>query len=153
MNWLTLTHTQRWHQHRQSVGEGHVYQGRFKSFLVQTDEHLLTVCRYVERNALRAHLVDRAENWRWGSLWWRARGDGQGATFLSDGPLVLPSDWAEWVNEPESHQTLAAVRQSVRRGQPFGEERWAAQMVERLGLHSTVRPRGRPRKESHGNGS
>ncbi|GMQ80089.1 MAG: hypothetical protein BMS9Abin04_030 [Planctomycetia bacterium] len=57
--WLTLTHTQRWHAHRHSAGTGHVYQGRFKSFPVQSDEHFLTVCRYVERNALRANLFPR----------------------------------------------------------------------------------------------
>jgi putative transposase len=41
----------------------------FKSFPVQEDGHLLTVCRYVERNALRADLVERAERWAWGSLY------------------------------------------------------------------------------------
>ena len=61
MNWLTLTHTQRWHQHRHTVGEGHVYQGRFKSFPVETSEYLLTVCRYVERNPVQAGLVERAD--------------------------------------------------------------------------------------------
>ena len=74
MRWLTLTHTQRWHAHRSSAGTGHLYQGRFKSFVVQSDEHFLTVCRYVERNALRANLVERAEDWRWGSLWARRQG-------------------------------------------------------------------------------
>ena len=66
--WLTLTHTQRWHAHRHNTGSGHLYQGRFKSFPVQDDGHFFTVCRYVERNALRANLVQRAEDWRWGSL-------------------------------------------------------------------------------------
>ena len=75
MNWLTLTHTQRWHTHRQTVGTGHLYQGRFKSFVVHTDEHLLTVGRYVERNGLRAGLVERAEAWRWSSLWRKTCGD------------------------------------------------------------------------------
>src|SRR5262245_3981054 len=67
--WLTLTHTQRWHAHHKSAGTGHLYQGRFKSFPVQEDTHFLTVCRYVERNALRAGLSPRAQAWRWGSLW------------------------------------------------------------------------------------
>jgi REP element-mobilizing transposase RayT len=72
VGWLTLTHTQRWHAHYHTVGCGHAYQGRFKSFPVQEDDYFLTVCRYVERNALRAGLVPRAEAWRWGSLWrWR----------------------------------------------------------------------------------
>ena len=70
MGWLTLTHTQRWHAHRHSVGSGHVYQGRFKPFLVESDDHLWTMCRYVERNALRAGLCERAEQWRWSSAGW-----------------------------------------------------------------------------------
>jgi REP-associated tyrosine transposase len=59
--WLTLTHTQRWHAHTGSIGTGHVYQGRFKSFPVEEDEHFLAVARYVERNALRAGLARSAE--------------------------------------------------------------------------------------------
>ena len=73
VEWLTLTHTQRWHAHHHTTGTGHLYQGRFKSFPVQSDEHFLTVCRYVERNALRANLVKRAEDWLWNSLWHRQR--------------------------------------------------------------------------------
>ena len=68
MRWVGTTHVRRWHKHRHSVGTGPIYQGRFKSFPIQEDDHMLTVCRYVERNALRAGLVDRAELWRWGSL-------------------------------------------------------------------------------------
>jgi putative transposase len=71
IGWLTLTHTQRWHAYHHTTGAGHLYQGRFKSFPVQTDAHFLTVCRYVERNPVRAGLVLRAECWRWGSLWQR----------------------------------------------------------------------------------
>ncbi len=69
MRWITVTHTQRWHAHRHTSGTGPVYQGRFKSFPVQTDEHFLTVARYVERNAVRAALVSRAEEWQWSSVW------------------------------------------------------------------------------------
>ncbi|MDP9173653.1 MAG: transposase, partial [Planctomycetota bacterium] len=63
VRWLTHTHTQRWHAHHRSAGQGHVYQGRFKSFPIQRDEHLLTVLRYVERNPVRAARVARAEAW------------------------------------------------------------------------------------------
>ena len=58
--WLTVTHTQRWHAHDHTSGTGHLYQGRFKSFPVETDEHLYAVLRYVERNPVRAELVPRA---------------------------------------------------------------------------------------------
>ena len=71
MRWLTVTHTQRWHAHRHTAGTGPLYQGRFKSFPIQDDDHFLTVCRYVERNALRAKLALKAEHWRWSSLWFR----------------------------------------------------------------------------------
>jgi hypothetical protein len=53
------------------VGCGHLYQGTYKSFPVESDEHLLAVLCYVEANALRAGLVERAEEWRWSSLWRR----------------------------------------------------------------------------------
>ena len=68
MGWLTLTHTQRWHAHRHTIGAGHLYQGRFKSFPVQKEVYFLRLCRYVERNPLRARLVKRAEDWAWSSL-------------------------------------------------------------------------------------
>jgi len=61
MQRLTTTHVRRWRLFRQSVGHGHLYQGTYKSFPVDEDDHFYTVCRYVERNPLRAKLVRRAE--------------------------------------------------------------------------------------------
>jgi|SRR5208283_3374074 len=147
VGWLTLTHTQRWHAHYQTVGCGHAYQGRFKSFPVAEDEHFLTVCRYVERNALRAGLVRRAENWRWCSLWRHERGDEQARALLGDWPVPRPECWAQAVNEPQSEEELAALRRCVARGCPYGGESWAAKAVAKLGLASTLRPRGRPKKK------
>ncbi len=82
MRWLTMTHTQRWHAHHHSAGSGHLYQGRFKSFPVQSDEHLLTVCRHVERNAVRAGLARRAERWRWGQPQRRGPASGFGTATV-----------------------------------------------------------------------
>ena len=62
----------RWHVAHNTVGRGHLYQGRFKSFPVAEDDYFLTLCRYVEANALRAGLAERAEQWRWSGLWQRA---------------------------------------------------------------------------------
>src|SRR2546425_12971337 len=78
LRWLTHTHTMRWHAHYHTSGTGHLYQGRFKAFPIEADEHLYTVLRYVERNPQRANLVRRAESWRWGGLWRRRHGDGPG---------------------------------------------------------------------------
>lgn len=145
MRWITVTHTQRWHSHRQSSGTGPVYQGRFKSFPVQTDEHFLTVARYVERNALRAKLVKRAEQWQWSSLWRWAQADPKLVAFLSDWPVERPRQWVRWVNEPEDRAELEALRCSAQRGRPFGSDRWVSRMAKRLGLESTLRARGRPK--------
>lgn len=146
MRLLTLTHTQRWHAHRRSAGTGHLYQGRFKSFIVQTDPYLVTVCRYVERNALRANLIKRAEEWRWGSLWWYQYGKRAAKALLSAWPIERPRNWVARVNQPDNEAELNALRQCVNRGAPFGSERWVMRMVKRSGLESTVRARGRPRR-------
>jgi putative transposase len=147
MHWLTLTHTQRWLAHYHCVGSGHLYQGRFKSFPVAEDEHLLTVGRYVERNAFRAGLSPTAEAWRWGSLWLRRHPDAGEGLELSAWPVSLPDDWVRGVNEPQTDAELRAVRQCVQRGRPYGEEPWVQDTVARLQLGSTLRPQGRPRKQ------
>jgi len=145
LRWVTVTHTQRWHAAHGTSGTGPLYQGRFKSFPVQSDEHFWTVCRYVERNALRAKLVRSAPNWLWSSLPRRTR---SGEPRLSAGPTPLPRDWTAWVQRAESPAELEALRRSVVRGAPYGTDRWQKQTALRLGLGATLRPRGRPRKET-----
>jgi putative transposase len=149
VGWLTLTHTQRWHAHRHSAGSGHLYQGRFKSFVVEENEHLLTVCRYVERNALRAKLVERAEDWRWCSLWRRESGSARAKTLLSDWPMKPPENWLEIVNGLETDRELDGLRSSVNRGQPYGSGPWLKQIAEQWGSKSLVRPGGRPRRATN----
>ena len=145
LRWITVTHTQRWHAHHHSAGTGPVYQGRFKSFPVQTDEHFLTVARYVERNALRAKLTDRAEDWQWSSLWRHTQTESTFASWLSEWPIERPRDWTITVNRPHPRSELEALRLSAQRGRPFGSEGWVRRMAKRLGMESTLRPRGRPR--------
>lgn len=146
VGWLTLTHTQRWHAHRHSAGTGHVYQGRFKSFPVQEDDHFYTVCRYVERNALRANLVSRAEDWKWGSLFRWNSGTADEKSLLAPWPSPRRPNWLDQVNAPQTDQELAALRRCVERSSPFGNESWSDATVKKLGLEITLRPRGRPRK-------
>lgn len=148
--WLTLTHTQRWHAHRGSTGSGHVYQGRFKSFPVQDDSHFLTVCRYVERNALRANLVRKAEQWQWSSLWRWHTGDTAQRALLSSWPVRRSPDWVGHVNQPLTEAEQTALRRSLERGSPYGGSQWTDRVVRELGLETTIRPRGRPRKQGKG---
>jgi len=148
LRWLTHTHTQRWHAHFRSAGTGHVYQGRFKAFPIQEDDHLYTVLRYVERNALRAGLVKRAEQWRWSSLAHRRNGAGDPiGDLLHEWPVPMPADWEKRVNRAETEAELEAVRRSVTRSQPFGSELWQKQTARSLNLESTFRSPGRPKKK------
>lgn len=146
VGWLTLTHTQRWHAHRHSTGSGHLYQGRFKSFPIQEDEHFSAVARYVERNALRANLVRRAEKWRWGSLYRWLRNTADDRRLLAAWPLPRKASWVDYVNAAQTEAELHAIRRSVQRGSPFGDPRWSDRTVHELGLESTQRPQGRPKK-------
>lgn len=150
VGWLTLTHTQRWHAHRRSIGTGHLYQGRFKSFPIQEDEHYYTVARYIERNALRANLVRQAEAWRWGSLHRWLRGNAEDKALLATWPLPRKPSWVDHVNAPQSEAEVAALRRCIERGSPFGNDSWTARTVSRLGLETTLRPRGRPRIQEKG---
>jgi hypothetical protein len=109
-HWLTLTHTQRWHAQYHDVGMGHLYQGRFKSFPIAVDEHFLHVCRYAERNALRAGLAQRAEAWRWCSLWQRQHKDKLDKWILSPWPVSEPATWLKEVNRSQSEAEWRALR-------------------------------------------
>jgi len=71
MQRITLTHTQRYHAQTRTAGYGHIYQGRYKSLPVETGPPFLTLVRYVERNAQRAGLVKKAEDWPWSSAYAR----------------------------------------------------------------------------------
>jgi putative transposase len=152
MNWLTMTHTQRWHAHHRTAGTGHLDQGPFKSFPVRSDEHFLTVCRDVERNALRANLVGRAEDWRWGSLSVHRTKDDADRPALTLWPIDRPRDWMDRVNRPFGPKEDEAVQRSIQRGQPSGSPFWQAAVAKRLGLESVFRSGGRPPKEPQ-NGS
>lgn len=143
MQWLLTAHVRRYH--RVHGTSGHVWQGRFKAFPIQQDQHLLTVLRYVERNPRRSRLVTRAEQWRWSSLY--AKGP-RPHPLLSASPVDRPRNWVSRVNRPETEAELAeldALRRCVDRGRPFGNPRWAKRMAARMGLESSLRPRGRPR--------
>lgn len=148
VNWLTLTHTQRWHAAHKTIGHGHLYQGRYKSFLCESDTHFIQLIRYVERNPLRANLVQQATGWRWGSAWRRESGTAEQRKILSSWPVPMPPRYAALLQEPQSQTEVEALRRSVLRGNPFGSDEWSEQMIAQFKLEGTIRPRGRPKKGS-----
>lgn len=131
MHWLTVTHSQRWRKYRETEGHGHLYQGTYRSFPVQDDRYFLAVCRYVERNPLRAKLVGRAEEWQWSSAWRRLRGDGRSSSFLDPWPFRPSTDYVQWLNEPQQSDEVDAIRCSVKRGIPYGDTAWVEMTVPR----------------------
>ena len=146
MQWLTVTHMRRWHAHRGTAGTGPLYQGRFKSFPIQQDDHFLTVVRYVERNPLRARLVKKAQDWAWSSF--RRRGEGPNWLLPAPAwPCPQPDNWEALVNAPLADEALGTVRNSVNRGIPFGDPSWQRRTALKLGLQSTLRPPWRPKKQ------
>ncbi len=142
--WLTHTHTMRWHASHHTVGTGHLYQGRFKAFPIEEDDHLLTVMRYVERNPLRANLCRRAEEWKYGSAWHRTKGTALSNAILSPWPIPRPAMWLDHVNQPQTSGEVEVIRKSIARGMPYGTDRWVSQTAARLEIKHTLRPRGRP---------
>jgi putative transposase len=143
MQWILTTHVRRYHGHYQT--SGHVWQGRFKAFPIEENRHLLTVLRYAERNPVRAGLVTGVNDWRWNSL--RLRAEVVRPAWYDDGPVRRGRDWLGFVSQPQTDAELSALRQSVERGVPYGSESWRKQTITELGLESTLRPRGRPRKK------
>jgi putative transposase len=142
---LTNTHVRRWLTAHDQVGTGHLYQGRYKSFATQSDEHLSTVDRYIARNALRAKLAARAELWPWSAI-------GQSLlpeelrVPLSATPVKRRDDWISWVNKPQTTAEEAAIRRSIKESRPFGDDQWLKQTMQHLGWREPARP-GRRRKQ------
>jgi putative transposase len=136
MQWWMTSHVRRYHRHYRS--SGHIWQGRFKSFPIQQDAHLLTVLRYVLRNPVRAQFVASAAHWPWSSL--------QHPPLTDPSPIPLPANWLTWIDEPLFEHELTHLRTCVNRHSPYGSIEWLAQFAKAANLNSTLRPRGRPRK-------
>jgi putative transposase len=138
MQWFMTSHVRRYHRVHKS--SGHVWQGRYMSFIVQADNHLLSVVKYIEGNPIRAQLVSSAMDWTWSS---HCRRPGIAELCTEKLPIELPNDWTGNVELPLSEGELGRIRTSI---QPFGSPLWQMRICQELGLESTLIPKGRPRK-------
>ena len=143
MQRITLTHTQRYHAQARTVGYGHLYQGRYKSLPVEQDNHFLALVRYVERNAQRAALVKKAEDWPWSSVYARLHGNQK--KILSPWPVPEPDHYRQWLNHAPGREEIENIRYAIQRSRPYGSEPWVSQAVAQFGLENTLRKPGRPR--------
>ena len=153
---VTVAHT--WRCHRTHASLGHVWQGRFKSPVIQDDAHSLVVLRYIECNPLRAGMVTNLSDYPWSS--YAAHGLGRADTLLTDLPYWSERDrtesarqayWRKWVHTPVNDKELQAIRKAVSTGRPFGTADWTQTISAKLGIPLVSRPRGRPRKERNMN--
>ena len=146
MQWVTLTHTQRYHAAHGTAGMGHVYQGRYKSFPVQGSNYYYTLMRYIEANPLRGELVKNAIDWTWSSY----------ATHIGkltdDKPLTicksprpLPDNWAKLVHKSIPESETQTIKNAIKRGRPVGATNWITKTADALGLEATLKPIGRPK--------
>jgi len=144
MGWLTNTHTRRWHTNKATVGQGHLYQGRYKSFICQDDNHLIALLRYVERNAKKAGLCKVAQDWKWSSLYRRENGSVNQKKILSKWPINEPENYLLLVNQKQDTEE-EKIENSINKSNPFGNENWIGKMVKKFGLEQTLRKVGRPK--------
>lgn len=146
MQRLTVTHVRRWAEYHKRVGWGSIYQGRYKSFPVQSDEHFLTVMRYVERNPVRANVRRKAQSWRWSSLGQLQFEDTTQTPLIpiARWPVERPKNWTDMVNKPMTAAEHDALERSLRHDRPFGSSTWVGRTETRFGM-PPLRPRGRPK--------
>lgn len=141
MQWLMTSHVRRHHSFYNT--SGHLWQGRFKSFIIQENEYFLTVLRYIEGNPVRGRLVNSVKDWLWSSHLERI--GTRKREILDVLPVELPVKWTEYVDSPLTDKEIAGLKQSIRRQCPYGEREWQVQVSRELGLESTIRAIGRPK--------
>ncbi|MBT0653100.1 REP-associated tyrosine transposase [Geomobilimonas luticola] len=111
MQWFMTTHVRRYHRHYRT--SGHLWQGRYKNFAIQDDDHFLTVARYVEGNPVRAGLVETAADWVWSSH--RGRCGIDTDSLIAPLPVHYAGNWTEFVDTPMTGIELAKVRKKIER--------------------------------------
>lgn len=146
MHRLTTTHATRWNACHMSLGDGHLYHDRYRSFPIQPGAPILKICRYVEQGGARAGYAERPENWRWSSAGYRPNDPHDPVVVLDPGPTPRPDDWRSHLASPLAPETLADVETCIKRGRPYGDTIWRERVARELGVESTLRSPGRPRK-------
>jgi len=145
MHWISSSYV-RYYNKRYNLS-GHLWQGRYKSFIVQEDTYLLVLLKYVEANPLRAKIVNDSIEYTYSSAYKRV--NKLEDKLVDDSPIDLPSNWHEFINEIENKTDIDSIRNSITRQSPLGDENWRYMIAKTHGLESTLNPRGRPWKKEN----
>ena len=139
MQWVMTSHVR--YYHKKNKTSGHIWKGRYKSFMVEKESYYLTLIRYIESNAHRTKLTQKAEEWKYGSLYERVT---KKRELLNEPYVELYDEWVQYVNQPLKEGELEKIRNSVNRQAPLGQEQWQIETATKYGMLSTLRKRGRP---------
>jgi len=111
---------------------GYLWEGRFKSFVLD-ERHLWACMRYVERNPVRAKMIERAENYAWSSA--KAHVDRTKNALLSDCYLLDEiDDWAAYLAENDQEEDLKLFRRHGETGRPLGDTGFLEKLKKKLGI-------------------
>lgn len=127
---------------------GHLWQGRFYSCVLD-GRHLLAAARYIERNPVRAGLVDSAETWKWSSAAAHCQGGGGDFDFdlgkLWEYTSTDKRNWREFLNEPDAPADISDIRVYTHTGRPLGSGKFVGQLEHEFGRRLHAMSVGRPR--------
>jgi len=144
MQKLSLSFTQYINKKYQRTGR--LWECRFHSCLIDKEVYLWTVCRYIERNPVRAGLIKDPSQYKWSSVKVNAIGQ------MDD--LVVPiwkdswerEEYVKFLIQSEGEDELQEIRKAPVKGRPIGGEEFINQIAKVVGIVLKTRPRGRPRK-------
>ena len=125
-----------------------IYQGRYKSLPVETGPRFLTLVRYVERNAQRAGLAKKAEDWPWSSAHACLRGNAKPKKLLGPWPVPEPDGYRQWLSRSQRKEEVEKIREAIKKSRPYGSEKWRRKAVAQFGLENPLRNSGRLRNGS-----
>jgi putative transposase len=125
--------------------KGYLWQGRFLSFPL-ADLHLFACARYIERNPVRARLVQRPEDYKWSSA--RAHIFTIGDELISkNDPFSSIDDWSRFLRKEEIEEDVSTIRRHSRTGRPLGDENFVRRLEEITGRTLLIqRPGRKPKK-------
>ncbi len=136
---------------------GGLWEGRYKSSMVHSSSYFLTCMRYIERNPVRAGMVESPASYRWSSYGANALGESNVILAPHSEYLNLGGDletrrevYREFCSHSEASQELDALRAALQTGTPLGNDKFKNEVEATLGMKVGYSTRGRPRKQQSG---
>jgi putative transposase len=137
---------------KQEKRTGSLWEGRFKSSIVSTEEYLPACCRYIELNPMRAAMVADPAEYQWSSYAAKVFGTRDPVIDFHPFYLSLGDDqqerqkaYAQYVFGTVPEYEIKLIRDALQRGQLTGSERFRAEIENKLGIRFSNKKPGRPK--------